>query len=198
MFAGIECSEQDGMHLFEDHAIHQFWDPDSDEARFVEPGELGEYTFTQLDQRTLATWFNFRTRDSATYADEPCPCGRPGRRMWIHDRLDDMRKIRGLNIFASGVEALIREIPTLAEEFQLVITDDELGRVTLTVQAEARQGLDPASLEAEARQLQEKLQSSFGLRMEIDIQEYGALPRWEMKARRWQDERRTDSRNALA
>ncbi len=192
MLAGVECERQDGMHLFEDRAIHQFWQPDTEEAGLVAPGELGEYTFTNLDQRTLATWFNFRTRDSATYTDEPCPCGRPGRRMWIHDRLDDMRKIRGINVFASGVEALIREIPTLAEEFQLVLTEDEFDRVTLTVEAEAKEGLDPAGLAADAQALREKLQTSFGLRMEVDVQSYGSLPRWELKARRWQDRRRKD------
>jgi phenylacetate-CoA ligase len=175
------------MHLFEDRAVHQYWDPDSDEVRLVEPGELGEYTFTNLDQRILATWFNFRTRDSATYTDEPCVCGRPGRRMWIHDRLDDMRKIRGINVFASGVEALVREIPRLGEEFQLVVTEDQFKRVILTVRAEALGGNDPADLQAEARALQEKLRTAFGMRMEVELTRAGELPRWELKARRWVD-----------
>jgi phenylacetate-CoA ligase len=189
MLAGSECEAQDGMHLFEDRAIHQYWEPDTDVARLVGPGELGEYTFTNLDQRTLATWFNFRTRDSATFSDEPCSCGRPGRRMWIHDRLDDMRKIRGINVFASGVEALIREIPTLAEEFQLVVTEDELSRVKLTAQAESRPGIDPSTLQEDAQRLREKLQTAFGLRMEVEIKSFGELPRWELKARRWLDHR---------
>src|SRR6202035_5646609 len=77
MLAGTECEVQEGMHLFEDRAVHQFWEPDAETPRLVEPREQGEYTLTNLDQRTLATWFNFRTRDSATYSDELCRCGRP-------------------------------------------------------------------------------------------------------------------------
>jgi phenylacetate-CoA ligase len=187
MLAGTECEVQEGMHLFEDRAVHQFWEPDVQTPRLVEPGELGEYTFTNLDQRTLATWFNFRTRDSATYSDEPCRCGRPGRRMWIHDRLDDMRKIRGINVFASGVEALMREIPAFGEEFQLVVTEDNVNRVQLTVRTEARQGTAPAALDREAELLREKLQTAFGLRMNVEVKTFGELPRWELKARRWLD-----------
>lgn len=187
MLAGSECEAQDGMHLFEDRAVHLFLEPDKESPQQVAPGELGEYMFTNLDQRILATWFNFRTRDSATYSDEPCSCGRPGRRMWIHDRLDDMRKIRGVNVFASGVEALIREIPTLAEEFQLVVSEDESGRVKLTVRAEAPEGVDPAARSGEADALTEKLHTAFGLRMDVEIVRYAELPRWELKARRWLD-----------
>lgn len=193
MLGGTECEVQDGMHFFEDRAVHQVWDADSDEPKLAAPGQVGEYVFTALDQRSgVATWFNFRTRDGASYSDEPCPCGRPGRRIWIHDRLDDMRKIRGLNIFASGVETLIREIPTLSEEFQLVVTEDDIGSVTLTVRAEAPQNVDVATLTAEAEDLRRKLKTSFGARMEVEIVPYEELPRFELKAQRWLDLRGKD------
>ena len=177
----VECEAQDGMHLFEGDTIHQFWKPDSNEP--AAPGEIGEHVFTSLSQRTMATWFNFRTRDAARYSDEPCKCGLHTRRMWIAERLDDMVKVKGINIFASGVEDILTPMAGLAREFLLVV-DDAGGRETLTLQVETDPGIDQA---ATVSAISSAMQRAWGINFNVECVATNTLPRTEGKARRWKD-----------
>lgn len=185
LMAGFECAAQDGLHLMEDRAVHQFWKPGA-EAPAGE-GELAEYVFTNLDQRVMATWFNFRTRDGAIYSDEPCRCGRKSRRMWVKERLDDMVKVKGVNIFASAVEDVLRKIPGVGDEFRLVIERvDEHDRVTLQFEREMTAADDASRLADFATR---ELRSVLGINLTVSPLEFGSLPRTELKARRWDDRR---------
>lgn len=182
----VECAMQDGLHLFEHDTIHQFWK--ADENRPVEPGELGEHVFTSLAQKTMATWFNFRTRDGAVYQDGLCGCGRTSRRMWIRERLDDMVKVRGVNIFASGVEQILAGITGISPEFRLVV--ERVGEHDkVTVQIEIVGDADPDNLAAKAAA---ELKTSIGTRLDVTVVPTGTIPRTELKARRWLDMRPKD------
>ena len=184
--SGFECSQQDGIHLNEDVAVQQFWKPDSDEP--VGEGEVGEYVFTHLDQRVMATWFNFRTRDAAIFSDEPCACGRTSRRMWVKDRLDDMVKVKGVNIFATTVEGILKPIVGLGDEYKLIV-ETVNDRDQVTVQVESEPGM---SSEQPAEELRQSLKSQIGVTLKVDVVEPGTLPRTELKARRWDDRRPKD------
>jgi len=179
----VECSEQDGLHLFEEDVVHQFWVPEGNEP--IAEGELGEHVFTALHQRTMATWFNFRTRDAAIYTDEPCRCGRSTRRMWVMERLDDMVKVKGVNIFASGVEEILSPIPEVGDEFRLVI-DREADRDRLTLQVEVDAGAD---VDAVRHLVGQRLRVAIGTLIDIETLGPGTLPKTELKARRWLDRR---------
>lgn len=179
----VECERQDGMHLFEGDTIHQFWRPG--ENRPAGPDELAEHVFTSISQRTMVTWFNFRTKDGARYTDEPCGCGRHTRRMWIAERLDDMVKVKGVNIFASGVEDLLSAVEGVGREFRLVL-DTVQSREVLTLQVE----LDPAMQEAAIRDgIHALMERAWGINFGIECLGPGTLPRTEGKARRWHDRR---------
>ncbi|GAA1853160.1 phenylacetate--CoA ligase [Pseudonocardia ailaonensis] len=182
----VECAAQDGLHLFERDTIHQFWKPDSTEP--AAPGELAEHVFTSIAHRTMATWFNFRTRDGAVYSDEPCPCGNPSRRMWIKERLDDMVKIRGINIFASAVEQILSGVPGASLQFRLVV-ERENEHDTVTVEVEMDPAADSAGLEAAAAAA---LRTAIGTRLDVRAVAPGTLPTTELKARRWLDKRPKD------
>jgi AcrR family transcriptional regulator len=135
----VECEAQDGLHLFEGDTIRQFWKPGTNEP--AQPGEIGEHVFASISQRTMATWFNFRSRDGARYADEPCRCGRHTRRLWVAERLDDMVKVKGINVFALGVEDLLANVPGVGREFFLVI-DQVAGKETLKLEVEIQPEAD--------------------------------------------------------
>lgn len=182
----VECSAQNGLHLFERDTIHQFWKPDGNEP--AAPGELAEHVFTSISQRTMATWFNFRTRDGAAYTDEPCSCGKSSRRMWVKERLDDMVKVRGVNIFASAVEQILSTVPSASAEFLLKVERaDE--RDIVTVEVEPMPGADHETL---THQAGSALKSAIGTRLDVVVVEPGTLPRTELKARRWLDLRPKD------
>ncbi len=177
----VECEAQDGLHLFEGDTIHQFWKPGANEP--AAPGEIAEHVFTSVSQRTMATWFNFRTRDAARYTDEPCRCGRHTRRMWIAERLDDMVKVKGINIFASGVEDLLTPIKGVGKDFLLVIGDEQ-GRETLTLQIEVDSDGDHAAITSQVRK---DMQQAWGINFSVECLAPMTLPRTEGKARRWKD-----------
>ena len=182
----LECSAQDGLHLFEEDQVHQFWQPDRNEP--VGAGELGEHVFTALKQRVMATWLNFRTRDAAVYSDEPCACGRTTRRMWVKERLDDMVKVKAVNIFASGVEEILHGVDHVGEEFRLVVDRiDEHDKVILQIEVVA-----PGDTAAIVRDVSRRMHTALGITLEIDPLEPGTLPKTELKARRWLDRRPKD------
>ena len=101
----------------------------------VPPGELGEMVFTALDQRVMGISFHYRTGDVVRYTDGTCKCGRTGRRFKIEGRVDDMVKVRGINIFPSAVEELIRKVPQLSGDFMLVLErPEDSDQVTVQVE----------------------------------------------------------------
>jgi phenylacetate-CoA ligase len=182
----LECKAQDGLHLFEEDQVHQFWHPDRNEP--VKEGELGEHVFTALKQRAMATWLNFRTRDAAIFSDEQCSCGRATRRMWVRERLDDMVKVKAVNIFASGVEELLHGVDHLSEEFRLVVDRvDERDTVTLQIEV-----LPPADVDSTVREVSKRMHAALGITLEVETLEPGTLPKTELKARRWLDRRPKD------
>ncbi|MDQ6742125.1 MAG: AMP-binding protein [Candidatus Dormibacteraeota bacterium] len=182
----MECSAQDGLHLFEEDQVHQFWAPEGNQP--VEAGELGEHVFTALKQRVMATWVNFRSRDAAVYSDEACSCGRATRRMWVKERLDDMVKVKGVNIFASGVEEILHGVEHVGEEFRLVV-DRVHDRDTVALQVEV---LPPGQRETIVREVARRIHAALGISFDVDPLDPGTLPKTELKARRWLDRRPKD------
>jgi phenylacetate-CoA ligase len=83
-------------------------DPESGDQLRLEPGTRGELVFTHL-HREAAPLLRFRSRDIAEVLDLECPCGRTGFRFRVVGRSDDMFRVRGVNVFPSAVEELMRE-----------------------------------------------------------------------------------------
>jgi phenylacetate-CoA ligase len=107
-FAG-ECEEHDGLHFCGQGAtLVELIDPDSEEQVPVEVGARGELVFTHL-HREAAPLLRFRSRDIAEVLALECECGRTGFRFRVAGRSDDMFRVRGVNVFPSAVEELLRE-----------------------------------------------------------------------------------------
>ena len=110
-------------------------------------------------------------------APGPCACGRTFRRLegGILGRLDDMLIVRGVNVFPSAIEAIVRRFPV--EEFQIeVFRNGELDEVRVLVEVD---GGDDG-----ARRVQEGLRAGIGIRLDVTPVAPGSLPRFELKARR--------------
>ena len=103
-----ECEERDGVHFCgQGGTLVELVEPDSGDPVGVEPGAEGELVFTHLD-REASPVLRFRSRDVAVVADLECPCGRTGFRFRVVGRSDDMFRVRGVNVFPSAVEELLR------------------------------------------------------------------------------------------
>ncbi|MEE9611605.1 MAG: AMP-binding protein [Desulfatiglandales bacterium] len=185
VLVGAECKEQGGFHCtFEDTMIYQFLKPDSSEP--AKPGEESEMVLTCLEQETMITGFNFRTRDLCVYDDSLCKCGRTSPRFKIVGRADDMVKIRAINIFSSTIEDIIRKFPEMGDEFQLVI--EKKGDLDLvTVKAEPLPEVDQGSYPELKKKLEGAIKDSLAIKLPVEFVAFGTLPRFELKAKRWLD-----------
>ena len=133
------CEEKDGLHWAEDHILVEVLDPATGDP--VAEGERGELVLTTL-RKSARPMIRFRTGDIVSFTSAPCRCGRTSIRMrGTHGRLDDMVIIKGVNIFPSDVEALVRGDHGQTGEYRLVVERVEhLDR--LTVELERRPGLN--------------------------------------------------------
>lgn len=185
VLVGAECEEQGGFHCcFEDTMIYQFLKVDSSEP--AKPGEESELVLTCLDQRTMTTGFNFRTRDLCIYDDSLCKCGRTSPRFKIIGRSDDMVKIRAINIFSSTIEDIIRKFPEMGNEFQLVL--EKKGELDLvTVKSEPNLEVDEKDYPVLKNKLEEAIKDSLAIKLPVEFVPFGTLPRFELKAQRWLD-----------
>jgi phenylacetate-CoA ligase len=100
-----ECSEQNGMHICEDHFLAEIINPETGEP--LPEGEKGELVFTCLDKEAFPL-LRYRTRDICVLTRKPCSCGRTHIRMAKPmGRSDDMMIIRGVNVFPSQIESVL-------------------------------------------------------------------------------------------
>lgn len=181
----IECEYHDGIHVLEDLYLCQVVRED---GSLADEGELGELVVTALEQRDIATGFHFRTGDMARFTTDPCRCGRTTRRIEIVSRKDDMRTIRGVNVFPQAVESVVREMDVLSNEFRLV--HETAGSLDcLTVLVEPAAGVQSDRYQAIRTTLGQRLESAFGgMSVDVDLVTHGVLDGFDFKADRWLEE----------
>ncbi len=168
---GYECEAQAGLHVNESEFVAEVIDP----ATGL-PADEGELVLTNFG-RLGSPLVRYRTGDRVRLASGPCECGRTFMRLGggILGRLDDMLIVRGVNVFPSAIEGIVRRFPV--EEFQIeVFRAGELDEVRVLVEVDG--GADGA------RHVQEALRVGLGIRLEVAPVGPGSLPRFELKARR--------------
>jgi phenylacetate-CoA ligase len=177
----FECWEVPGaVHLNEDEYICEVADPLTGSS--LPDGERGELVVTNLG-RTSSPIIRYRTGDIVVRRSGPCACGRTWARLegGILSRADDMVVIRGVNVYPAAIEAVIRRFPEIAEFRSAVNRTGAMA--TLSIEIEPGPGIPDAP--AIATRLTYQLREALGLKIPIRIVEPGALPRFEMKARRF-------------
>ena len=185
----FECERQPGgTHIIEDHFIEEVLDPETDQP--VGYGERGERVVTSFG-RGFIPLIRYRTKDLVCKVPHSrCRCGRTGDiyEGGILGRVDDMKLIRGTNVYPRAVEAVVREHAEV-EEFQIVITRVDNVQDEITVKVE----LKPDQLECWPRlqaQLGKDLADAHeGLRFKVEQAPANSLPRFELKAKRLVDKR---------
>ena len=171
---GYECAAQAGLHVNESEFIAEVVDPTTDR-----PAREGELVLTNLG-RLGSPVIRYRTGDRVRLAEARCGCGRTFRRLegGILGRLDDMLILRGVNVFPSAVEGIVRRFAAV-EEFQIeVFRDGELDEARILVEIGA------ANVAETCAALQEALRAGLGLRLPVSAAPPRSLPRFELKARR--------------
>ena len=184
-----ECTEKNGLHIFDDHFYPEIIDPEN--LKPLSYDEKGELVLTTLTREGMPI-IRFRTRDITTLRREKCECGRTLVKMdRITGRSDDMLKIRGVIVFPSQIERAILNIKGLEPHYLIIVTRphhlDEL-----EVQVEASNILfsdEVKHIEDIKKNIEDHIHDDIGLRVNITFVEPQSLPRSNGKAVRVIDRR---------
>ncbi|MBI2688597.1 MAG: AMP-binding protein [Acidobacteria bacterium] len=175
-----ECPKRAGvLHIIESEFIAEVVDPSTGKA--VPDGESGELVLTNLG-RTGSPILRYRTGDLVQPAPAgACACGSHELALigGILARRDDMVVIRGVNVYPSAVEDVIRACGGIAEYRAEIATVRSMVEIRLYVEPL------PSAAEGLQHRLESALRDALGMRIPVNIVGEGALPRFEMKAKRW-------------
>ncbi len=180
---GINCSYNTGMHYWDDYIYIEIIDPVTKQV--LPDGELGEIVITTLVKEG-APLIRYRTHDLSRIIPGQCPCGSPYPRLdTILGRTDDMMKIKGVNVFPSQIEDVLREFPEVSSEYQIRISHLE-GKDTMRLYVETNGHVDFQKL---GESIASVVKSRIGFTPLVKVVELGVLPRSEKKVKRVIDER---------
>ena len=184
---GIECSAHQGIHYWSDYYILEILNPDTSET--LTPGEVGEMVVTTL-QKEAVPLIRYRTHDLTSLIQEPCPCGNLFPR---HDRLqgrtDDMFIFRGVNIYPSQIDNLLSSLPGIGSEYQVFLNQVE-GKDKLTLRIERAQNTNSTGDSQTAETIKSLIKHKVFVTPDVDVVDYGSLPRSERKTKRVSDVRK--------
>ena len=198
-----ECwQERSGSHIWEDHFLPEIVDPESREP--VEEGESGVLVLTTLTRQAQPV-LRYWTGDITRLDSSPCSCGRTHVRMGsIQGRTDDLVILRGVNLYPTQIEEILRLETAVSAHYQIILsrpqTLDELElKVELSesfaaeIEAcdDAHGRLRPSpQLALVQERIGKRIRDSLGVRVAVSLQPCWSLPRSEGgKLRRIIDQR---------
>jgi len=182
---GVEASAgPGGLLILETECIAEIVDRETLEP--VPAGTVGELVITNL-ARFGQPVIRYRTGDLVCASTEPCPSGLNLLRLegGILGRADDMVTIRGNNVFPSSLDAILREFDDVAEYRITVTTVRSMPHLTIEVEpipVVAENGDDIAE---QRHRVQKAIKDRINFQAEVNIVDVGALPRFELKGRRF-------------
>lgn len=174
-----------GCHIIEDSFIEEVVDPVTGAP--LPYGEAGERVTTSFG-RSMMPLLRYRTSDLVVKV--PHTTATNGRTWDLYEggiigRVDDMKLVRGTNVYPRAVEGIVRSAGRV-EEFQVRITREGIrDEITVLIEPEPTIG---DGWEAYRDALGADLADAHeGLRFHVERAEPDSLPRFELKAKRLTD-----------
>ncbi|MAI72863.1 MAG: CoF synthetase [Rhodopirellula sp.] len=179
---GFGNSAGTGIHVIEDEFIAELlrFDIDHPAGIGVEDGEQAELVLTSLG-RFGGPVIRYRTGDIVCgYRNHDQECGFLFLDGGVLGRVDDMMVIRGVNVFPSSIESMVREITPLAEFRMIISRVDEMDQLAIELESD----------QASVAKLSDLIRDRLAMRVSVDAVAVGSLPRFEAKAKRLVDLRK--------
>jgi len=187
---GLDCAYHTGIHYWADYYILEILDPET--LKTVPEGETGEMVVTTL-RKEAAPLIRYRTRDLTRLISGECPCGSILPR---HDRLlgrsDDMIIFRAVNIYPGQVDHVLSGIDEIGSEFQIILDRKEDGKDYMTIKVERSEGVDKSQDSDLSKRISTQIKKEILVSGNIELVDYGSLPRSERKSKRVFDNRDND------
>jgi phenylacetate-CoA ligase len=165
------------LHVLESAYLAEIIDPRT--LMPVEPGQTGELVLTNLG-RLGSPIIRYRTGDIVRSATQPPADPHLALEGGILGRTDDMVIVRGINVYPSAIEAVVRRFAEVAEYRVDLSVDRGMAELSVTVEPTSA-----AQTQHLAERLSEELRTALTLRIPVAVAQPGSLPRFEMKSRRW-------------
>lgn len=186
----FECTEQNGLHIWEDAYVVEIIDPVT--LLPVADGEIGELVMTTLDREAMPV-IRYRTRDLTRFLTGECKCGRTHRRIdRIAGRSDDMFIMKGCNVFPMQIEGVLMKLPEVGDDYRIMletIDDQDEMIVEVEVKKDWFKG-DLAFLDKLQKHITHLIRDEVLVRPLIKLVEPGSIPKTEGKAVRVFDHRK--------
>lgn len=173
----MECPQQEGLHLFEDHFYPEIID--SKTLKQIPEGQSGELVLTTLTRIGMPI-IRFRTHDVTSIKHEKCGCGRTLVKMSkITGRTDDMLKIKGVSVFPSQIEKALLSIKGVEPHYQIILTrPDNLDQIEIKVEASPEIFFDNVKdLVGIRDKLAQAIHDEIGLRVNVNLVEPKTIDR---------------------
>ena len=185
MIASTCAKRCGGLHINEDRFLVEVVDPNTSAP--LGYGKRGMMVVTPLGKETMPL-FRYATNDIVMMErGNVCPCGRTLDLFMggILGRYDDMVKVRGVQLTPQMIEEIVRGFPAVEEFFTTV--ESRTGLDTLLIKLEIRKDADAALCGGIVVDIKERVKRNLGLSPEVSVEPRNSLPRFELKARRFQD-----------
>lgn len=160
------------LQVIEEAYLAEVVDPVT--GKEVAEGGLGELVLTTLD-RAACPLLRYRTGD---WVRKRFHAGRLVLEGGVLGRVDEMVVVRGVNVYPSAVEAVVRQFPEVEEFIVEQRKVDDMDELELLVELAPEHHIQVKALES-------RLRDTFSLRIPVRLAAPGSLPRHEFKARRW-------------
>ncbi len=183
---GFECQAQAGLHVLEAFHLVEIEDIETG-ATITEPSKKGSMVVTTFD-RYAHPCIRFDSKDIIEWNPvEKCECGRTFRLLkgGVVGRADDITKVKGVLLAPTAIEEVVRSIPELGDEYEVVvIKKGDIDDITLKVEIAPD---SKRNVQAVEQKLVQQLRLKTGLRYNLEFHDYGTLPRYATKAKRFKD-----------
>ncbi len=185
-----DCIHHAGLHINEDYFYPEVLNPATNEP--CTDGETGELVFTTLAKEAMPL-LRYRTKDLTSIDHSTCKCGRTTPRISkFTGRTDDMKVIRGVNVFPTQVETALLSIGGEVAPHYLMIVEREDNMDIMTVMVEVSESMfsdEIKKLDALKNKIGAVLKQALGVSVRVKLVEPKTIQRSEGKAVRVIDKR---------
>lgn len=160
-----------GSYVWEDHFFPEIVDRDTGEP--LPYGQEGVLVFTTLTKQAMPL-LRYWTNDICSLQYDPNGKRTHIKMSTIKGRADDMLIIRGVNLFYTQVEEVIKDLDFLIPNYQLVVSREGTMDEVL-VKVEVAEGVEATNKEF-ARSFGQKIKDNIGISMKIELMKKGEIP----------------------
>lgn len=184
MNASCDHPEYQGMHVLgNDYSVStHLVDPISRDPLDIVDGVIGERVKTSIEWEAQPP-LRYSVGDTYQIFTDPCPCGRPGLRVKVLGRVDDLLIVKGVKIYPAAIKDLVNGFLPEATGEMRILLDRKPPRVVppLRLRIEYRDGLDAAAQQRLRESIVQAMHNRLTIRPDVDLVPAGTLPRTTKK-----------------